>query len=285
MENDKNNDNIVRPENIDFNNIKVQENDSMLGRERENIVKATIEANKNLDEKKAYKVNEEIRIKKMHPFIRIIIVLLSLIIAISLSYLTFKLIKNTMDNDNLKMTTTTTKASEYDRIMNYINKTDNIRKFQDDQTILVLSPKGYDLVNGNNYYLLINYDLNGLKSTSYGNYSIFDDELKLNTLDAGEISYKITKDGITFNGAILKIFDSEMKYYSKKSNNKTELLIINGTLKSEYAMYITSDGNITNVLTSSYLEDKEKISLNIGLEFKKDGNNLKSDKNILKLAS
>lgn len=285
MNNNEEKNNVVSPTSVDLSQINISDNDTMLGRERENIVKATIEANDAIDEKKAIKVNDSIKEKKMNPLLRAVIVILLLTLTCAIAYFAIAFVKSVGKDGNEDIPTTTTKRSELAKIQDYINDFSRMRKFQDDNTIILLSPKSFDLVNGLNYYLLINYTEEGIKDTSYGTYSVDEENVKLTATNSPEVSYKITDKGISLNGAILNIMDSEMKYYEYKSKNETKLLIINGTLKSEYAMYIESNLNDTKVITTPYVETMESITLNTGLVFKKVNNKLKYGSSELTLRS
>lgn len=64
------------------------------------------------------------------------------------------------------------------------------------------------------------------------------------------------------------MYDSEMKYYTFSNETNAELLIINATLNSEVAYYISSRG-INSLF--KYTEDNNAISLENGEIFTKNG--------------
>ena len=72
--------NIVNPELVDLNKVQVENQDNMLNRERSNIVSASIQANNAIDEKKALDVNNEIKIKKVNPIVKILVIIFAFIL-------------------------------------------------------------------------------------------------------------------------------------------------------------------------------------------------------------
>ena len=73
--------NIVNPELVDLNKVQVNNQDNMLNRERSNIVSASIQANNAIDEKKALDVNNEIKLKKVNPIVKILVIIFAFILA------------------------------------------------------------------------------------------------------------------------------------------------------------------------------------------------------------
>lgn len=265
--------------NLNNNNIG---NDTMLNRERENIVEATIQANTSIDEEKALTVNDQIKVKKRNKFVIFLSVLFAIIVLIASSFGIYKLTHKIMtyDDEPTTTTTTTTKLSELVRFENYLNNTDKVRKFASANYILMLSPYGYDLKDNKNYYLLLNISDNALINAKYGTYTLNEGILKLDDI---ELNYN--ESGISYNNESMRTYDTEMKYYQYKDNNKSYLLIINGTLRNEYALFIESDINNTTVKSIGYKETLESITLNDSTVFAKVNDNVTYNNYTLKMYS
>lgn len=282
--NDKNQNNYVMPQNIDLDKVEVNNNqDNMLNRERDNIVSATIQVNQSVNEKKASTVNNQISIKKAHPFFRMLFVIFLLGIAIFLSYLVYKLASKAMNYDNNVTTTTTTTTSPTNKISNYLNKTSKVRKFQSDDNIIILSPSGYDLYSNASYFMNLTTSENGILEYHTGTYTINGEQLTLKYANNQEKIYEVSSSGLVEGERKYQIFDTEMKYYSYKSEEETKLLIINGTLKNEFALFIESNASSVNTTAINYTETTENITLDNGLQFIKNGNLLNYEKLSLEL--
>ena len=178
--------NIVNPELVDLNKVQVNNQDNMLNRERSNIVSASIQANNAIDEKKALDVNNEIKLKKVNPIVKILVIIFAFILAGIGIFYAMKLVNKIMTYDDPVTTTTTqTITTPTSKIANYTNNTNIIR-------------------------------------------------------------------------------DTEFKAYMNKEKNK--ILIINGTPKYEYAMYISND----IIVSSKFSETEDNISLETGEVFTKN---------------
>lgn len=266
---------------VPINNINPQPADTMLNRERENIVFATIDANANIDEKKALNVNNQIQHKKVNKFVIFLAVLFAIIVIIVAGYGIVKITNKAMTyGDEPTTTTTTTKLSEESKFLTYLNDGSKIRKFQGNSYILVLCPSGLDLTNSNkDYYILLNTSENGLLNAKYGAYTLNEGVLKL---DNQEIA--IGDNGINYNNDALKIFDTEMKYYLYKDNTRSYLLYINGTLKNEQYFFIDSSTTTTTKI-GSFVETADSITLNDNTVFAKVNNDLTYNNYTLKMYS
>lgn len=290
MNNNTNNGNInngINPNmnNANMNNVSNQvvntQADTMLNRERDNIVAATIDANASIDEKKALDVNNQIKHKKVNKFVIFLAVLFAIAVIIVAGYGIVKLTNKAMTyGDESTTTSTTTKQSEQSKFLNYLNDQTKIRKFQGDNYILVLCPSGLDLTNDNkDYYILLNVSSNGLLNAKYGAYTLNEGVLKLDNQET-----PIGDNGITYNNESLKIFDTEMKYYLYKDSTRSYLLYINGTLKNEQYFFIDSS-TITNVKLGSYTETLDSITLNDNTVFTKVNNDVTYNNYTLKMYS
>jgi len=264
-----------------FNNNMNNQTDTMLNRERDNIVAATIYANAAIDEKKALDVNNQIKHKKTNKFVIFLAVLFALVVIIAAGYGIVKLTNKAMTyGDETTTTSTTTKQSEKSKLLSYLNDETKIRKFQSDNYILVLCPSGIDLTVANRkYYILLNISDNGLLNAKYGAYTLNEGVLKL---DNQEIP--IGDNGITYNNESLKIFDTEMKYYQYKDSTRSYLLFINGTLKNEQYFFLES-ATTTNVKLGTYKETIDSITLNDNRVFTKVNNDVTYNNYTLKMYS
>ena len=69
-------------------------NNGFINRERENIVKATIDANNSINEEQVKTVNNKIKVKKKNYFLIALVVIICLALAIYLTYYGVFKIKN-----------------------------------------------------------------------------------------------------------------------------------------------------------------------------------------------
>lgn len=266
--NDKNNNNIVTPQSVDTN-INVPNNDTMLNRERTNIVSATIQANNAIDKKQALEVNNEIKTEKHHGYMFVVVIVTIVILSIGVGFIVYKLLNAAVTHSDKKYTTTTaTTTSQIDRFNSYLRDYSKVRKFVGDNYILLLSIDGCDLKSNKEHYLLLHTSNDGLIDSKSGTYTIENNTVKLDK----EV-YEYTQDGINFNDTMLKIYDSEMKYYQYKDNDMSYLLIINATMNNEFAMFIASDKNNIDVKLQTFKETQSSIILGDSTVFTKvEGN-------------
>lgn len=264
MNNNNQNNNYVNPEKVDLNKVNLNEASDILNRERTNIISATLQANNSINESEVKTVNNAIKVKKKNPFINALIILLCLVIGGALVFLLTKYSIKYINGEKTSTTTTTTIETLHSRVSAYLNNMESVRKFENSERIILLLPSNYDLVNNNNYYLSINRDSNSILNEEYGTYSINDDVL---IFTESQEKFVITEGGISSGNSILNIFDSEYKYYYFNDGQSANLLLINGTLKAETSLYLTSNNSLTNVSISRYVETLENITLNSGEVF------------------
>lgn len=279
--------NIVTPEKVDLSKVQVNNNDNMLNRERDNIVSATIQANRAIDKEKARSVNDSIKVKKMNPIIMFFAVTAVLLIAGLLSIIVLQGVKKAMTFDDVSTTTTTTtKQSAKNVQIAYLNDFAKVRKYQSATQVLMLSPKSYDMVNNKYFYMLITLGEKNIQAIEYGTYFVKGDTVKLEEHNAKTIKeLALTEEGLVLNNNTLKKFDTEMKYYQYNETNEKEILIINGTLYNEYALYITTNASKTEYNIYKFEETKEYIKLENGVIFTKDGMNVTKDNKTYNLTS
>jgi hypothetical protein len=277
--NEKHENNYVAPTSVDLNKANLNEASDILNRERTNIVSATLQANNAIDEKSVGTVNNAIKVRKKNPIINALIVIICLLIGGFLIYVVLKYSKMYISSDNTT-TTTTTSLTMTSKVSTYLNDLSKVRKFETSTNIIFLLPENYDLVNNNLYYLYIEKNSTEITFSKYGTYTLENDELTLVDLDA---KFVITEGGISSDNLILNVFDDEYKYYYNKTNENTNLLLINGNPNSSIALYLTSNGISTNIITSSYEETSDSINLtDVGI-FTKENNNLLIDNTYLTL--
>lgn len=282
MNNENNNsNNYVAPKSVDLNNADLREASDILNRERTNIVSATLQANSAINVEDAKVVNNAIKVKKKNPLINALIVIISLIVGGSLIFFVLKYSKEFIDKgEEPTTTTTTTRLNMHTKVLNYLTDLSKVRKFETSSRILFLLPGNFDLVNNSLYYFSIDKNEASVINQTYGTYTIVDEAL---VLDNNE-QFEITEGGISQNDIILNIYDDEYKYYYSKNEGYNSLLLINGTLKCETSLYLTSDTISTNIIMSGYQEDQNVITLSNGMVFQKIDKSLVYNNNNLTLA-
>lgn len=266
MNNENNNkNNYVAPKSVDLNNANLNEASDILNRERTNIVSATLQANSAINENEAKVVNNAIKVKKKNPIINALIVLICLVVGGFLIFFVLKYSKEFIDNGEETTTTTTTRMNLHTKVLNYLSDLSKVRKFETSSRIIFLLPEKFDLVNNSLYYFSIDKNDSSVINESYGTYTIVEETL---ILDNGE-RFEITEGGISQNDIILNIYDDEYKYYYSKSEEYNSLLLINGTLRCETSLYLTSNATSTNIIISAFEEDDNNIIMSNGVVFNK----------------
>lgn len=269
-QNNDNNNNYVIPQSIDTTN-DIPHNDTMLNRERDNIVSATIQANSAIDKRQATEVNNEIKIEKRHGYMFVVVIVTVIVVSIAVGFVIYKLTSSVVkySDDKHSTTTTTITTSPLDRFNSYLRDYSKVRKFVGDNYILLLTKDGIDLKNNKEYYLLLHTSDEGLIENKYGTYTIENNKVKLDNS-----SYEYNQEGIKYNDELLKIYDSEMKYYQYKDNEISYLLIINATMKNEFSMFISSNKDNVDVKLQTFKETDSSITLGDNTVFAKVENNI-----------
>lgn len=239
--------------------------------ERKEIEEEANKVNANIEEDNAEEANNQIKVKKHHPVVLMIVLVLAIALALFVAFMFTHFTKKVVEYEN--ETTTTTIKKVVNKVENYLSKDNKVRKFENNAYILLLSPKGYDLINNESFYFFITKGMSNVQSVNYGTYSINNDKLILTTNNIKE-SLEINQNGIMYKNSLLSIFDSEYKSYYINNNDLSELIIINGTPKFEYSMYIQSNKENTTINTYTYSENQESIILNNSIVFNKDGMNI-----------
>lgn len=273
--NQNNNNNIVKPTQVNLNNVNVDKSqDNFLNRERENIVSATIQANEAIDKDSAKTVNNEIKIKKNNPFVTALFVIIGLAVATVLSIGAITFIKNAENyGTDTNTTSTTTTVSKLQSQLNYLNNLNLVRKYQNAEYVLLLSPGSYDIVSNQNFYMLIKLGKTELVP-KYGTYTINGNVVELTGTNVkSKKQLSVNENGLVMNNYILEKKDTEMKSYGYKDTTSAGVLIINGTPGNENALYIYSD-TTTSHKSVKFTENDTSITLEDGTVFTKDGINI-----------
>lgn len=269
------NDNIVTPTMVDLSKVQVNNDDTMINRERDNIVSATIQANRAIDKDKAKDVNNQIKVKKFSKTQIILIVILVAIIACISAFLVVKLV-NKMVNYGVedKTTTTTTTQSIFQKELSYFTNTSIIRKYQDINYILLLSPSNIDLKDNKTFYMYLKYDNTGTLEEESGTYIIEDTKLELTSRNDVKKEFELTEVGLVSKGITLKKNNGEMKSYKYETDSIKKILIINGTVNNELGLWIKSTKDNTTYELGKIEENDTSIIFATTNIFSKSGENI-----------
>lgn len=275
MDDQRDSRNYVEPQKVDLNAVQVTNEDTMLNRERDNIVSATIQVNDSINEEQALKVNDSIKVKETNPFIKGLAILASICLAIISCYFALKLSSKIMTFDEpTTTTTTTTTVSAKTKVISYLNSTKLVRKFQSEKAILLFSPYGFDANGNTNFYMYIEYSDDGIVNSYSGTYRINRENVDLMHDDVVEY-VNITEKGLEDENNTYEMYDSEMKYYTYETDRSKMLLMINGTMKNEKALFITSEKNSDTISELyNFTESETAITLENGNTFIKNGLNV-----------
>ncbi|MCH5166694.1 MAG: hypothetical protein J1F35_02255 [Erysipelotrichales bacterium] len=265
--NETQNNNYVTPEQVDLSKVNVVKQDTTLNRERDNIVSASIQANSAINEESAKTVNNTIKVKKKNPVISLIIGLFFIAIAGGLSYVGYRLLDDYIKKDDARHTTTTTTTQEVNRFHEYLVNYSKLRKFQNSNTILILLPTIYPKTQK---YMLFNTSEEGILYQEEGTYNIVNNVLGLTSSEDGYRTFVITEINLIADGISLDTFDQEVKYYAQTQEEIERILVINGTTNNEVAYYC--DLGVCSI--HKYTEDAEAITLDNGITFAKNENNI-----------
>lgn len=263
-ENNNQNNNYVTPESVDLSKVDVGTNDNALNRERDNIISASIQANSAINEESAKVVNNSIKFKKRNPIISIFIGIFFIGIAVLLSYFCYSLITEHLKKDEEAPTTTTTTTAPVNNFLDYIGNYGKLRKFQNNNTILILLPT---LVDNNKIYIYLNISDEGIIIQEQGTYNIINGVLGLSSTDNYYRTYKVAEDALVTDGVRLNTYDEEVKYYVAMNEEIESILIINNTLFNEIAYLY--DGTSQNFY--KYSETDDAVTLENGQVFIKNG--------------
>ena len=276
--NQNNNDNIVTPTQVNLNNVQVDQNqDNFLNRERENIVSATIQANQAIDKTQAKEVNNEFKIKKNNSLVATLIIGIGLIVAVVLGLGVVKLMKQAENYGTQDQTTT--KLTAFEQSMQYLTNYSKVRKYQNTSYVLMLSPESFDMVANKKYYMLLTTGDRALVRTpEIGTYEIVDKTVTLTNTQTNTVrTLNLVDGGLIMDNYVLEKKDTEMKSYVYQNTNESAILMINGTLYNEQALFISTNSLNTTFSYYKFTEDKDTITLENGTVFTKEGMNIVKD--------
>lgn len=240
---------------------EVQHDDSMLGRERENIINATNQVNNSINKDMIAETNSKYKVKKTPLIVRFIAIVLTVLIIFFVSFYAIKYSKKFIEAGNV--TTTTTTSSPLERSKEYWNK-NTVRRYVDkDGSVYMFIPKEYG-----EYIYTISSSVDG-PTTIMGTYD--DNEVSLTMDDTYEL--KVSDKGLMLGDIELTISSGEFKYYTYKDDTTTAMLLINASNGLLQGVYV----NNGSVIEGKYMEYDDRIVLK-GVQgdyvFQKDGNNV-----------
>ena len=260
--------NVVAPTQVNQNVVHVSTHDTILGRERSNIVNATLQANSNIDKKKAEQVNNKFQMEEktqMQKFLTTVGVIMGVLIAL---ILIFKIIKFVGDKTAAVVaptTTTTTTQSALNKTMQYVNSTTIVRKFSDNNNIFLLLPAGFN-VPQQSKGIYIKANISKIPTTFVkGTYNIVSGNVQLIGDDNTTITYTITETGLASGSELLKVNNSEFKCYGADG----ELLIVNGTPGHNFVYYLGGTANSLTVAYGDSMETDKAITITGKLQYVK----------------
>ena len=126
--------NVVQPTQLNTNVVHVKTGDTILGRERSNIVNATLQANKNIDEKQAERINNKYQVAEEKTQMQKFMIGVGAVMAVLVGLiLIFKVIKFVGDatmppEDKTTTAETTTTQTPFQRSLAYANSTSKVRR-------------------------------------------------------------------------------------------------------------------------------------------------------------
>ena len=278
--------NVVKPTELNTRVVQVNTNtnrETILGRERANIVSATVQANNKLDKKKAEQINNKFNIEEktqMQKFLTGVAIFMIIAIALILLFKGIKLLGDTAKSLTETTTTTTTTQSPLNKNMAYVTSNTILRKFTDSSRVLILLPHGLCVDQQSKGLYIYTTITNDSLYSSKGTYRVIGGKMQL-VSDKNEImTFTINDDGLQSEDVLLKVNSNEVKYYARDN----EVLVVNGTVGKSFAAYVGGEPGTQKFIYGKSSEDNNNIVIgNNSLIAKKlpDGNVL-IEKNILK---
>ena len=273
--------NVVAPTQVNQNVVHVSTHDTILGRERSNIVNATIQANKGIDEKKAEQINNKFQMEEktqMQKFLVTVGIIMGCLVALILIFKVIKFVGDKTAATVAPTTTTTTTTSVLDKTTAYVTANSKVRRFSDDNNIMFLLPTGFN-VSQHTSGIFIKANISKTPTTFLkGTYHIKAGNIQLTCDDKTLLTYTITEAGIASGSELLKVNDSEYKYYGAEG----EMLLVNGTPGHNFAYYLGGTANSLTVAYGESSETQQAISIIGKLEYKKLPNgNIQSGDSVL----
>ena len=239
---------------------EVVRTDTLLSREKDNIINATNQANNSIDEVKAVETNNKYNVKNISFIVRFISIVLSLVLVFFVAFYAIKYAKKFIEAGEVPTQTTTT-SSPLERSKEYWNK-NAVRRYEDNEgTIYLFIPEEYG-----KYVYVISKDADGISSLM-GTYD--DNDVSLTMDDIYE--YSISDKGIKLGDKELTIKSGEFKYYTYKDDTSTSMLLVNASTGLLQGVYINNNSSIEG----KYMEYEDRIVLTTiqgEIVFQKEGN-------------
>lgn len=278
--------NYVIPIEVNTNTNPISQTDTMLNRERANIVNATVMANENIDQKKSTEVNNRYNIKEKSLIQKFLTYVLLVMIVLVFMILAFKGLKKLGDQviaDEETTTTTTTTKSAKEHTIDYLDKMTSLRKFVGKVSnelyyILILLPNGVEVHSPSTHHFVLVTVKEGKTITSIqdGTYRIVSGNLELITTDKKSLVYEIGDNCLISGENKLLINDDQMKMYEYSGSNEGKTLVETTFGSINFGILVESDISVTTIYGNTSTEDKTQIILDGKNPFVKiDGNKLK----------
>ena len=143
----------------------------------------------------------------------------------------------------------------------------------------MLSPESFDMVANKKYYMLLTTGDRALVRTpEIGTYEIVDKTVTLTNTQTNTVrTLNLVDGGLIMDNYVLEKKDTEMKSYVYQNTNESAILMINGTLYNEQALFISTNSLNTTFSYYKFTEDKDTITLENGTVFTKEGMNIVKD--------
>jgi hypothetical protein len=253
----------VTPISVDNTNVDASES-HLNGRERDNIVKASIQANSNISEEQVTTVNNEIRVKKKKPIITVMVFTVLIVVIILIIKLVPPIVNSYTSKNTTTTTTTTTTQNTEMLFLNYLQNNNKLRKFTNDKETFILLPYGYDLHESTYYYAYLSND-----NKELGTYKLGSDKLDLFVGDSMK-EFNVEKNKIKSTLGLLEMNPDDIKMYSYKDSNISKVVVLNN---DNTIVYLDSTNQETSTVIGDYIENDSSIQFD-DVIFNKIDNNL-----------
>ena len=274
--------NVVQPTQLNTNVVHVKTGDTILGRERSNIVNATIQANQNIDEKQALRINNKYQVAEektqMQKFLIGTGAVMAVLVGLILIFKVIKFIGDTAVPPESKTTTVeaTTTLSPLQRSMAYANSTNRIRRYSSQNQILFLLQAGkFTDDDKNGVFILADISQDNV-SIHKGTYNVVTSTIQLNE-NKVIYKYSVVDAGVSTGNNTLRIDDNEYKVYA----NDKEMLIVNGTMDHNFGFYINESIDNNNTIYGNSVETRDYIKVGTATFNKTDEGNVRYGNSLL----
>ncbi len=254
MNNDENK--YVTPTPVDTSG-EVNSQDTMLGRERNNIINATNQVNSSVNQQQVIETNNRIKTEKKIPFIvKFLCMVIAILLMFFISFYVVKYAKKFINAGKIEETTTT--VSPLAKSIEYWNK-DTVRKYEGYGKTFIFLPR-----NISSQVYLIESNGTYITETALGTY---DNDKMYMTMD-DTYTYSVSNKGLLINDKEYSISTGEIKYYVSDDNNS--ILVVNAKPGALQGLFVSPNSSVAGV----YDEDDNNIYLGEAKTtvFEKNGN-------------